>query len=90
MLSFLLTRYQAEVNRSMGVYRQKYEDWFNGLSEAERELTCKTRIRVAQIEEADKLDHDKYDKEITRQVKESNLINAGVLLPRGDTSNTVQ
>ena len=29
-------RYQAEVNRSMGVYRQKYEDWFNGLSEAER------------------------------------------------------
>merc|ERR1711920_197254 len=28
--------YQAEVNRSMGVYRQKYEDWFNGLSEAER------------------------------------------------------
>ena len=36
MFSFLLIRYQAEVNRSMGVYRQKYEDWFNGLSEAER------------------------------------------------------
>ena len=36
MFSFLLNRYQAEVNRSMGVYRQKYEDWFNGLSEAER------------------------------------------------------
>ena len=29
--------YQGEVNRSMAVYRQKYEDWFNGLSEAERE-----------------------------------------------------
>merc|ERR1712001_556652 len=28
--------YQAEVNRSMGVYRQKYEDWFNALNEAER------------------------------------------------------
>jgi hypothetical protein len=29
--------YQAEVNRSMAVYRQKYEDWFNSLTEAERE-----------------------------------------------------
>ena len=29
--------YQAEVNRSMAVYRQKYEDWFNALSEPERE-----------------------------------------------------
>merc|ERR1712142_22134 len=28
--------YQAEVNRSMGVYRQKYEDWFNNLNEQER------------------------------------------------------
>merc|ERR1719510_31195 len=28
--------YQAEVNRSMGVYRQKYEDWFNALNETER------------------------------------------------------
>ena len=28
--------YQAEVNRSMGVYRQKYEDWFNQLSETDR------------------------------------------------------
>merc|ERR1719412_3273570 len=28
--------YQAEVNRSMGVYRQKYEDWFNNLSDTER------------------------------------------------------
>ena len=36
MFSFFFIRYQAEVNRSMGVYRQKYEDWFNGLSEAER------------------------------------------------------
>ena len=34
--TFYYFRYQAEVNRSMGVYRQKYEDWFNGLSEAER------------------------------------------------------
>merc|ERR1719357_2439457 len=28
--------YQAEVNRSMSVYRQKYEDWFNALDENER------------------------------------------------------
>ena len=28
--------YQAEVNRSMGVYRQKYEDWFNALNDTER------------------------------------------------------
>jgi hypothetical protein len=35
-MTFFHYSYQAEVNRSMGVYRQKYEDWFNGLSEAER------------------------------------------------------
>ena len=35
-VQLIVSRYQAEVNRSMGVYRQKYEDWFNGLSEAER------------------------------------------------------
>jgi len=28
--------YQAEVNRSMSVYRQKYEDWFNQLTDVER------------------------------------------------------
>jgi len=33
----LIYSYQSEVNRSMGVYRQRYEDWFNGLTEVERE-----------------------------------------------------
>ena len=33
---FFYYSYQAEVNRSMGVYRQKYEDWFNALTDAER------------------------------------------------------
>ena len=35
--SFIIVfSYQAEVNRSMGVYRQKYEDWFNALNDTER------------------------------------------------------
>ena len=33
---FVFYSYQAEVNRSMSVYRQKYEDWFNQLTDVER------------------------------------------------------
>nr|XP_040575980.1 nucleolar transcription factor 1-A-like [Lepeophtheirus salmonis] len=28
--------YQSEVNEAMGIYRQMYEDWFNGLNDDER------------------------------------------------------
>ena len=37
MFKLFFFSYQGEVNRSMSVYRQKYEGWFNALSEAERE-----------------------------------------------------
>jgi len=33
----LIYSYKSKLKKSMGAYRQRYDDWFNGLTEVERE-----------------------------------------------------